>query len=628
MHSTISRLTLASVLLWGAACSDRATTKPIVTTAGIFASATPAAVSVVQGATGTAAIAVARINFAGDIQLTAEGVPSGVTATFTPSTLGAGVVTSSLALEASGTTAVTTTSVTVRARGTGVADATTPVSLTVTTAAINPAVTLGVAPATASIVAGQGATASVAITRSTGYTGGVNMSVTGAPTGMTTAFSSANPIAAATVNLSVTTLTSVVPGQYTLTARANAAGLTEATATYVVTVAAPPTNRITWRFCNPDLAPIWFAYLDGSDGTWQAATAVGGVYDFGVGQPQVGVAFVRTQQGRTVTEIRYYALAEVAAAAAAECVANPVIGTKTLTGFIAGFATPDELATLSLGGVSSSVTNSGTPAFTISRVVDGALDLIAVRADIATTSLQRVVITRGVNAANGSSLGTIDLAGGTSFAPATGSVTVTTPNDGTITGRNLFTTATRSSAVFSTTLLSSGLPTSYQGVPVERMLATDLQQIQATQEVGTTLTRFIARYTRGPTSVSMAMPADPGSPVIATVSGAPYARASVSAVVPQPAFNDRFVITFDQQARARRWVITSTTASRVNSGAFAFTMPDFSSVNGWQNSWALGSGVAELGSSFSGRTGAAIDGSPITGTTAYTISRQSTFAFP
>ena len=165
MHSTISRLTLASVLLWGAACGDRATTKPLVTTTGISASATPAAVSVVQGATGSAAIAVARINFAGDVQLTAEGLPSGVTATFTPSTLGTGVVTSSLALATSGTAAVTTTSVTVRARGTGVADATTPVSLTVTTAAVNPAITLGAAPATASIVAGQGATASVAITR-------------------------------------------------------------------------------------------------------------------------------------------------------------------------------------------------------------------------------------------------------------------------------------------------------------------------------------------------------------------------------------------------------------------------------------------------------------------------------
>jgi len=628
MHSTISRLTLTTAVLWGTACGGKDATTPIVTTPSIAASATPAALPVVQGATGTAAIAVARTNFAGDIVLTAEGLPTGVTATFTPSTLSAGANTSSLELAVSGTSAVGATDVTVRARGTGVTDATTPVSLTVSTAAVNPAVTLDVAPGTASIVAGQGAAAAVGITRSTGYAGGVTMTVTGAPTGMTTAFSSANPVAAGTVNLSVTTITSVVPGQYTLTVRANAVGITEATATYVVTVAAPPTNRISWRFCNPDIAPLWFAYLDGLDGTWKAATAVGGVYDFAVGQPQIGIAFVRPQLGRIVTDIRYYGLAEVTVAAAAECATNPAVGTKTLTGAIAGFATPDEVATVSMGRVASSVANAASPGFSINRVVDGALDLIAVRSDIAATSALRVRIVRGVNAADGASLGTLDLAGGTSFAPATGSLTVTAPNDGSITARNLFTTATGSGAGFSTTALSSGLPTPYQGIPLDRLLATDLQQIQATQEVGTTLTRFLTRYTRGPGAVSMAMPADPGSPTIASVAGAPYARASVTAVIPQPVFNDRFVITFDQQALARRWVITSTTAGRANPASLQFTMPNFSSVSGWQNSWALGSGSAETSSSFSGRTGAANDGTPITGTTAYSISRLGAFSFP
>lgn len=628
MHRTISRLTLTTALLWGAACGGSDATPPIVTTPSIAASATPVAVEVAQGATGSTAIAVARTNFAGDVVLSAEGLPTGVTATFTPATLSGGTTSSSLALAVAGSAVAGTSNVTVRARGTGVTDATTAVSLAIATAAVNPAVTLDVVPATASIVAGQGATAAVSIARSTGYTGGVTMSVTGAPTGMTTVFSSANPVAAGTVNLAVTTITSVVPGQYTLTARANAVGITEATATYVVTVSAPPTNRISWRFCNPDVTPVWFAYLDGLEGTWQAATAVGGAYDFAVGQPQVAIAFVRPQQGRTVTEIRYYGLAEVARAAAAECVTNPAVGTKTLTGFISGFATQDEVANVSMGLVSSSVTNVATPGFTINRVVDGALDLIAVRSDIATTSAQRVRIVRGVNAPDGTSLGTLDLAGGASFAPALGSVTVTAPNDGSITARNLFTTATGSSAVFNTTAVSSGVAVQYQGIPLDRLLATELQQVQASQEVGTTITRFVARYTRGPGAVSMTMPSDPGTPTITSVPGAPYARASVNAVIPQPVFNDRFEIAFDQPARARRWVISATTAGRTNAATLLFTMPDFSSVRGWQNSWALGSGTVETSSSFSGRTGAATDGSPVTGTTTYTISRLDKVTFP
>jgi len=178
------------------------------------------------------------------------------------------------------------------------------------------------------------------------------------------------------------------------------------------------------------------------------------------------------------------------------------------------------------------------------------------------------------------------------------------------------------------TAVPSGLPTPYQGIPVERLLPTELQQLQATQDVGTTITRSLARYTRGPGVVTAAMPADPATATIASVSAAPYPRASVTAVIPQPVFNDRFQIAFDQQARSRRWVISATTAGRTNAASILFTMPDFSNVSGWQNSWALGSGTAETTSSFSGRSGAAINGSPIAGTTTYTISRLGTHSFP
>lgn len=631
MHSTISRLTLATVLLWGAACGGESATPPIVTPPAIAATATPAAVSVAQGETGTTAIAVARTNFGSDVVLTAEGLPTGVTATFTPSTLIGGATSSSLSLAVSGSTAVGTTAVTVRARGSGVTDATAPVSLTVAAGAVNPTVTLDVAPATASIVAGLGATAAVGITRSTGFTGGVNMTVTGAPTGMTTAFSPANPITAGTVSLSVTTLPSVVPGPYTLTVRANATGIPEATATYVVTVAPPPTNRISWRFCKPDIAPLWFAVQDGLAGTWQPVTAVASVYEVAVGQPQVGIAMVRPQGGRTVTEIRYYAQTELAAAAAAECVTNPAVGTKTLTGFISGFASADETATATMGAVSANVTSLATPAFTITNVVDGPVDFIAVRTDVPTSTPVRVRFVRGVNAPSGTALGTADVGGGTSFAPGAGTLTVSAPNDGPLTARNIFTTApttgTGTSVIFAIPGVTSGQATPYLGIPVAQLLTAELQQVQATQEVGTTITRFISRYTRGPGAVNVTMPADPSAPTIANVAIVPYPRASMNVVIPQPVFSDRIEIAFDQQARSRRWVISATAAGRENAGSFVFTMPDFSGVAGWQNTWAMGSGSAATTSSFSGRTAAGPDGAPIAGTTIYTISRIGTHNF-
>jgi hypothetical protein len=45
---------------------------------------TPATLSLAQGASGTAEVAVARTNFTGEVALTAEGLPAGVTAAFDP----------------------------------------------------------------------------------------------------------------------------------------------------------------------------------------------------------------------------------------------------------------------------------------------------------------------------------------------------------------------------------------------------------------------------------------------------------------------------------------------------------------------------------------------------------------
>ena len=628
MHNRISRLVLAaSVLVWTACSGKKGVTNPPGGTASITVSAGTATLSVAQSATGTSAITVARTAFTGDVALTAENLPTGVTATFTPASLTAGGTTSSLALAVSGTTPTGASTVTVRARGTGVSDATTTVALTVTANA-GGSVSIALAPATASITAGQSAQTVATITRAGGFTGGVNFTVTGAPTGMTTTFSSANPVTANTVNLSVATLASVTPGSYTLTARANASGLTEATATFVVAVAAPPSNSVTWRFCDPARIPLWFAYQDGLTGTWQRVTETSpGVYTFAYGQPQVGVTTVTTEGAKTVTEVQYFGLSEVVAAGASECSENPIPGAKTLSGTISGFANAQEVATVSMGTALSSAANQSTPTFTITKVPNGAIDLIAVRANLVSSLVQRVLLTRNVNVASGASLGTLDLAAGTSFVPGNGSITVTAPNDGAIFAQNVLTTANGSSAAFSTPQLSSGVAATYQGVPDAQLIASDLQEVQITQVVDTTISRFITRYTRGPTTVTLTMPSDPGAPTVTNVTPSAYTRATASGSLPA-AFNSLITLSFDQAARNRLWTVTSTAAGRTGTTTYSFTLPDFSTVPGWQNTWALGSGAAAVTSTVFGQTGAAADGTPITGTTIYTHGRLGRFVFP
>ena len=467
MKSRVLRHVLAAGVLALTACSGKKGVTNPPGGASISVTAASPTLSVVQAATGTSTITVGRTSFTSDVALTAENLPTGVTATFTPASLTAGATSSSLALAVSNTATAGVTTVTVRARGTGVSDATATVALTVTLAAAG-SVSISLAPATASITAGQSAQTVATITRAGGFAGGVNFTVTGAPTGVTTTFSSANPVTAGTVSLTVSTLTSVVPGNYTLTARANATGLTEATATFVVTVGAPPSNSVTWRFCDPARYPLWFAYQDGLTGTWQRVTETSpGVYTFAYGQPQVGVTTVTTEGARTVTEIEYFGLSEVTAAAAAECTENPLPGTKTLSGTISGFANGNEVATVSMGSALSSAASQPSPTFTITKVPNGAIDLIAVRANLITSSVQRMLLTRGVNLATGASLGTLDLVGGTSFAPATGTITVTAPNDGAVFAQDVFTSLTGSSAAFRT----ARFPRIWRGSSVTSALA-------------------------------------------------------------------------------------------------------------------------------------------------------------
>jgi hypothetical protein len=628
MIQNLSRRLLAASALALVACSGKKT--PTGTTqppASISVSSAAPTLSVAQGASGSAALTIARTNYTGDVTLTAEGVPTGVTATFTPATIGAGATTSSVALAVSGTAAAGTSTVTVRARGTGVTDVTTSIALTITATATG-TVSLALTPTASTITAGQTAVSTLAITRGGGFAGGVNLTLSGAPTGLTFAFSTSNPVTANSVTLTLTAATSVVPGPYTLTVRGNATGLTEATATYVLTVNAVPSNSVSWRYCNTDRIPSWFAYQDGTTGSWQRVTATSaGQFDFAVGQPTVGIASVYTDRGITVTDVRYYGLTELQAAAAAECTENPVAGTKTINGTVTGFASSSETANVAIGNAVSSIASQLSPAFTIPRVQTGPRDLIAARVNVGANTTTRLLLVRGTNIADNGSTGPLDLGAGTSFAPASATVTITAPNDGTLIGSTSFQTATNTGAALQIGALSSGVASTYQGFPASVLLATDAQRVTITQDVtGGLISRSISRFIGGPISFTMAMPVDPAVPTVTAVSGATYPRATAAGTLPA-AFNRQVTVVFDPPATPRRWIMSSTSAARAGSLSYSLTMPDFSQVPGWNTAWQLTTGNAEVNSSFSGQTGAGTSGEAIIGTTAFTISRKTQFTF-
>jgi hypothetical protein len=622
-----SRVLLAAAMMALAACgsskSPTGTTRPPATIG--VSSGTPT-LTVAQGASGTAALTVSRTSYTGEVTLTAEGMPTGVTATFTPATVAADSTTSSLALAVSATAAAGTSTIIVRARGTGVTDVTTSVALTITATATG-TLSLALTPAASTIVAGQTAVSTLAITRGGGFAGGVNLTLSGAPTGLTFAFSTSNPVTANSVTLTLSAATSVVPGPYTLTVRGNATGLTEATTTYVLTVNAVTSNSVSWRYCNADRIPSWFAYQDGTDGGWQRVTATSaGQFDFAVGQPTVGIASVSTDRSITVTEVRYFGLSELQDAATAECTENPVAGTKTINGTVTGFASPSETANVAIGNAVSSIASELSPTFSILQVQNGPRDLISARVNVSTNSTARLLLLRNTNFADNSAIGPLDLAAGTSFAPASATVTVTAPNDGTLIASTNFRTATNTGAALQIGALSSGVASTYQGFPASVLVASDRQRVTISQNVGTTLSRSISRFIGGPVNIAMTMPADPAVPTVTLVPNATYPRATAAGTLPA-AFNRLVSLVFEPPSLPRRWILSSTSAARAGNLSYSLTMPDFSQVPGWNTAWQLTTGAVDVNSSFNGQTGASITGEIVIGTTVFTISRKTPFTF-
>src|SRR5262249_52596833 len=140
------------------------------TTADFSLGVSPTSLSVTQGSSGTTSISTtATGGFNSAVALSASGLPSGVTASFSPSSIAApGSGSSTLSFAASSTATTGTTSVTVTATGGGVTHTST-VALTVNAAAA-PNFTISASPASLSVPQGT----SGSTTLSTSVSGGFN----------------------------------------------------------------------------------------------------------------------------------------------------------------------------------------------------------------------------------------------------------------------------------------------------------------------------------------------------------------------------------------------------------------------------------------------------------------------
>lgn len=176
-------------------------------------SATPSSLSVTQGSGAQSTVAVSVSNWDGStINLAASGLPTGSTASFSPSSLSA-AGDSTLSISTSTSTPAGTYTVTVSGTSGGTVK-TTSISLTVNPL---PSFTISVSPSSVTVKRGSTASYTVTVTAAGGFTGTVSLTVSNLPADSTASFTPLTITGSGTSTLSIATTARTPRGTRTLT---------------------------------------------------------------------------------------------------------------------------------------------------------------------------------------------------------------------------------------------------------------------------------------------------------------------------------------------------------------------------------------------------------------------------
>jgi len=579
----MTRLTLSSslaLLVFALVASSCGAGDP----AGSFTiSLSDPALTLGQGVQDTVTITVARSRYSKPVALTLVGVPTGVSAMLTPSTLQSPSQTSLLLLSASGTATLGAAAITLQAKGDGVADQTAMFNLTI---GVTGNFSLGSQGAPAIAAQGGEASATILVTRSGGHADNVALSITGAPAGVAAAIAPTST-SGGTASLSITVAANTAVGTYPLTITGVAPGLAnQATFVNLNVIAPPSTVMLAMPFCASSV-PSWFAYKN-EGFAWQTLSPVASTFTFSA-TAKIAVAYTFVRQNETDLNVIYADRSELAAQSDRDC-----DGAKTAGGSVVG-ATTGQSVRVAMGATVANAT-AAAPTFTLSSLYDRVLDLVATKGIITTSpnniqiAPDMVLVRRAQNPANNATLSPLDFGSAEAFAPVSNTVTIGNGITGDLFNvANTFWTGTNTYGAISTsqpTVLNSTV----YSVPSARMVAGDLHelQIEANQPnffSGRVNVAYLGALADRTEALSPAL----SSPSVSTLTSTPYLRLRgqlpVQAEYPSAA---RFIYFQDGGAATDRLlfiVLTKGFLGATPSSTWDVVTPDFGTIFGFNPTW-------------------------------------------
>jgi hypothetical protein len=591
---TRSNLLVGALVACAAAGCDSATGNK---EAKISLSLTTSAVTLSQGDNQTVQISIARTNFNSAVALTIDGLPSGVTAEFAPVSIPGGATGSALELTASGAATPGITTLTVHATGDGISEQVATIDLTIT---VTGSFALAPLKSSVTVAQGGGGMATVLVTRLGGNAGSVSLTVSGAPAGITATFTPANTTEKA-ASLSFIANSSVAPGPYTLTITGTSPSQTDQTTTLSLDVIAPRTTApLTYSFCASGL-PIWFAYQN-EGFAWQQVTPTGNSFTFQATQ-KVAIAYVLQFGTAMETNVYYATASELSGNTVADC-----RGTNTVGGSVTTLAS-NQMVSVALGPSDTTLTGP-TTTFTLKNVPAGPLDLLATRGTPATGGYltpDAMIVRRGLNQANGSSIATLDFA---TESAATGSFGLTV--SGVEVGEEIYFQNFLLTGTATAGLLHNGAPItgsiSVSSAPASLLAGSDLHQLYVDASTSTNtaivghsyFTYFGSAGTRND-----ALGALLSIPTLSSLGGQPYQRMR-GRLNFQADYGTSVLVAFDQGSGFRT-IYVGVSAAHLGSAPSVWDaeIPDFTGTSGFDASWMLSasplSSTIYLSQAFSGR---------------------------
>ena len=242
-----------------------------VTQGSFTPSITPSSLSVSQNTQGTSTLTTTLSGgFNNSVSLSASGVPTGTTVSFTPQTIPApGSGSSSMTITVGSNTPLGTYPITVTSSG-GVVQQNTTFTLTVLPP---PNFTISASPPSLSVAQGNQGTSTITTTIISTFNSSITLSATGVPSGTSVSFNP-QPIPAPGNGSSSMTITvggNTPPGTYPITVTGNGGGIQQNT-TVTLTVFIPPNFTIS-------ASPPSLSIAQGNQGTSTIATTIVGSFN-------------------------------------------------------------------------------------------------------------------------------------------------------------------------------------------------------------------------------------------------------------------------------------------------------------------------------------------------------------